>query len=43
MFRIPPPPPPENRAACDMIWKNTVEQDRLQITIKHGERALHVG
>jgi len=27
------PPPPENHAVCEIMWKNTVEPDRLQMTI----------
>jgi len=33
----------ENRTTYDIMWKNMVEQDRPQITIKYGVRALHAG
>ena len=33
----------ENRAVYEIIWKNIVQPDRLQMTIQHGAWALRVG
>jgi hypothetical protein len=34
----------ENRVVCEIMWKNMVEPDRLQMTIQYNKtRALHTG
>ena len=33
----------ENRVVCEIMWKNTAEPDRRQITIQYGACALHGG
>jgi len=37
------PPPPENRAICEVLWKNILELGRPQMTISYGARALRDG
>jgi hypothetical protein len=33
VFRsVTPPPPPENRALCEIMWKNVAERGRPQMT-----------
>jgi hypothetical protein len=34
---------PENRAFYEIMSKNLVEPERLQMTIKYDARALHAG
>jgi hypothetical protein len=36
-------PPPENIAVYEIMWKNTVQPDRPQITLYYGECALLAG
>ena len=36
-------PPPQNLGVCEIIWKNMVELDRPQMTIKDGACALCAG
>jgi hypothetical protein len=31
------------RALCEIMWENTVQSDRLHVTIEYGACALHVG
>ena len=31
----------ENHAVCEVMWKNMVQADKPQMTIQHGECALH--
>jgi hypothetical protein len=33
----------ENRAVYEIMWKNTVEPERPQISIQNGACALHAG
>jgi hypothetical protein len=33
----------ESRAYCDVMWKNMVEPDRLQMTIQHDAYPLRAG
>jgi hypothetical protein len=33
----------ENRAVCEIMWKNTVQQDRPQMIIHYGACALRAG
>jgi hypothetical protein len=33
----------ENRAVCEITWKNTVEPGRPQMTIEKGASTLHAG
>jgi hypothetical protein len=33
----------ENRAVCEIMWKNVVEPDRPQMATQHGACALHDG
>jgi hypothetical protein len=33
----------ENCAVYEIMWKNMVQPDRPQMTIKYGARALHAG
>jgi hypothetical protein len=33
----------ENRAVCEIMWKNMVEPDRSQVAIEYGACALHAG
>jgi len=35
--------PPKNASYCEIIWKNKVEPDRPQMTIKYDACALHAG
>ena len=34
---------PESRAFYEIMWKNMIETDRLQMTIHYGACALHAG
>jgi hypothetical protein len=34
---------PENRAVCELMWKNIVQPGRTQMTILQEEWALHAG
>jgi len=34
---------PENHAVYETMWKNAVEADRPQMTIKYGSYAFHAG
>ena len=33
----------ENRPVYEITWKNTVQSDRLQMTMQYGACALHAG
>jgi hypothetical protein len=36
-------PPTEYRAVYEIMWKNMVEPDKPQMTMKYGSCALHAG
>jgi hypothetical protein len=33
----------ENRAVCEVMWKNMVQPDRPRMTVQYGVCALHAG